>query len=70
MDKQTLQQFEANQIHKPDNILGGAVYRVYCKDEDGTLLGTYETECRDTSYWLTDCTGLYPRTAMATGGPI
>jgi hypothetical protein len=70
MEKQAMQKFAARKVEHPNNILGGAIIKVWCKDSDGEILGTYLTECEDHAYWITDCRGLFPGAVTAVGGPV
>jgi|GEM_PF-2970581 len=66
MNQRLIAQFKNCEIQNQKSVLGGIW--VYCKDAQGTNLGSYETDCTDSSYWVEDCKMSWPNTVMAAGG--
>jgi hypothetical protein len=63
MKQQLIDLFKSHEIQNLKSVHGGIW--VFCKDAQGNNLGSFETDCTDSSYWLDDCKLNWENTIMA-----
>lgn len=67
MKNVSIQDFKSYQLPTMSSLRGGIT--VACKDKDGVVLGTFQTDCLDPSYYLSDCKLNWANTDIAVAVP-